>query len=85
MPTDPRPNEGEFIIWLDPSRRPDDYGRLRFYTFWYDPKTPGEGGPPDHVRGQISYADPAEIRRNLYKAGATTVRVIDHKPSWLSH
>jgi hypothetical protein len=76
------PADGEFVIVLDPSRRRDEHGRVQFTTFWFDPKTPGEGGPPDHLRGQVSHADPEQHARDLYRHGATVVRVIDHKPTW---
>jgi hypothetical protein len=36
----PLPAEGEFVIVLDPTRRRDEHGRVRFTTFWFDPKTP---------------------------------------------
>lgn len=31
----------------------DSMGRRQFYAWWFDPCTPAEGGPPDHVRGQV--------------------------------
>lgn len=77
--------EGEFVIVLDPARRRDERGRVQFTTFWFDPKTPKEGGPVDHLRGQVSYSDPDQHQRDLYRGGANAVRVIDRKPTWHSN
>ena len=33
--------------------RPDGEGRVSFFAYWHDPCTLSEGGPPDHVRGQV--------------------------------
>jgi hypothetical protein len=46
-----QPNEGEFILQLDPAAKRDGLGNMRFRLYWFDPCTPAEGGPIDHTRG----------------------------------
>jgi hypothetical protein len=83
MTSIPRPVEGEFVIVLDPTRRRDERDRVRYTAFWFDPKTPGEGGPPDHLRGQVFFADPDENARDLERCeDVKSVRVIGFRPDW---
>jgi hypothetical protein len=53
--------------------------------YWFDPKTPAEVGPTDHVRGQVYFANPDDKIRALYKNGAISVRLIHADPSWLAN
>jgi hypothetical protein len=79
----PRHAEGELVIVLDPSRRRDEHGRVRHTAFWHDPKTPSEGGPADHLRGQVYFANPDENARDLeQREDVTSVRVLDVRPDW---
>ena len=78
------PVEGEFILQLDPSAKRDGLGNMQFRLYWFDPKTPAEGGPIDHTRGQVYRANPDDTIRRLYKDGARSVRVIHANPTWLA-
>jgi hypothetical protein len=79
-----QPNEGEFILQLDPSAKRAGLGNVRFVLFWFDPCTPVEGAPIDHTRGQVYRASPDDTIRRLYKDGARSVRVIHAIPAWLA-
>jgi hypothetical protein len=79
-----QPDEGEFILQLDPSAQRDGLGNVRFVLFWFDPCTPVEGAPIDHTRGQVYRANPEDTIRRLYNDGARSVRVIHANPNWLA-
>ena len=79
-----QPDEGEFILQLDPSAKRDGLGNVKFVLYWFDPCTLAEGGPIDHTRGQVYRANPDDTIRRLYKDGARSVRVIHAEPAWLS-
>lgn len=76
-----RPGPGEIVVSRDPSAKPDDHGRIRFYLYWYDARTPREGGPPDRLRGQVFYANP-DTYIAKHQAAGFRIRIVDHKPVW---
>jgi hypothetical protein len=75
------PSQSEFIVHRDPSAKPDSHNRIRFVAYWYDGKTPGEGGPPDHTRGQVFHADLEELARRA-DDDDMTVRYVDDRPEF---
>lgn len=79
-----QPVEGEFILQLVPAAKRGGRGNVQFRLFWFDPKTPAEGGPIDHTRAQVYMANPEATIRQLHQDGARSVRVTHGKPTWLA-
>jgi hypothetical protein len=54
--------------------QPDELGRTMFFLYWYDPCTQTEGGPPNHVRGQVFHS---VLSDHLDRFKAEKFRVFD--------